>query len=189
MSADFDKAIDGAVREMLDVEPREDLRERVMARLPAPGSRLPASGFRLPAAGVWVPAFAATAALVLLAVFVARPSKTVPAQAPVVATAPGRPVAPEMLPPAVPAAPLQTATRRVGTAPVGTHAASARTVVAATYRDADPGVAAIEPLSRIAPIAMPPIVHEEIAPADIAVRPLNAISEVQIAPMTPPDRR
>src|SRR4051794_9659993 len=38
MSADFDKAIDGAVREMLDLEPRADLRARVIAQLPASGS-------------------------------------------------------------------------------------------------------------------------------------------------------
>jgi hypothetical protein len=184
----IDLAIDRAVREMLDVEPREDLRDRVIARLPAPNSQLPASGVRLPAFG-WTLGSLAAAAIILLAVFVARHNEPVPAQASVVAAAPERPVAPEGLPPAVPAAPQQAAPRSAVTVPAEAHAAAARTVGAAAYRDADSAVAAIEPLSRIAPIAMPPIVHEEIAPAEIAVRPLNAISEVQIAPMTPPDRR
>jgi hypothetical protein len=56
MSADFDEAIDRAVREMLDVEPPADLRARVIAQLPASGSRLPAFGFRLPASGFRLPA-------------------------------------------------------------------------------------------------------------------------------------
>jgi hypothetical protein len=56
MSADLDKAIDRAVHEMLDVEPRADLRARVLAQLPAAGSRLPASGFRLPTFGFRLPA-------------------------------------------------------------------------------------------------------------------------------------
>src|SRR5690242_9525546 len=42
MSADFDKAIDGAVREMLDVDPAAGLRQRVLEELPASGFQLPA---------------------------------------------------------------------------------------------------------------------------------------------------
>src|SRR6476469_10173792 len=59
MSADFDKAIDGAVREMLDVEPAAGLRQRVLEELPAfaeaPAGE-PASGFQLPASGSRLPA-------------------------------------------------------------------------------------------------------------------------------------
>ncbi len=64
MSADFDEAIDRAVREMLDVEPPADLRARVIAQLPASGSRLPAFGFRLPASGFRLPASGSLAARV-----------------------------------------------------------------------------------------------------------------------------
>src|SRR4051812_22222395 len=85
MSADLDKAIDGAVREMLDVEPRADLRARVLAQLPASGFWLPASGVRLPAAG-WVLGPLAAAALVVLAIMLPRRSEPLP-QAPVVAHA------------------------------------------------------------------------------------------------------
>ena len=38
MSADFDKAIDRAVREMLDVEPPAGLRRRVLEQIPASGT-------------------------------------------------------------------------------------------------------------------------------------------------------
>jgi hypothetical protein len=34
-----------------------------------------------------------------------------------------------------------------------------------------------------------PIVESRIAPPEIAVRSLTPISEMQIAPLTPPDRR
>jgi hypothetical protein len=40
MSADFDKAIDRAVREMLDAEPPDGLRERVLQRIEAPRREL-----------------------------------------------------------------------------------------------------------------------------------------------------
>src|SRR5437763_12097432 len=81
MSADLDKAIDRAVREMLDVEPRADLRARVLAQLTA-------SGFRLPAFG-WVLAPIAAAAVIVLAVMLAPRSESLP-QAPVVAHATDR---------------------------------------------------------------------------------------------------
>ena len=76
MSDRLDDAIDRAVREMLDVEPRADLRARVIAQLPA-------AGFRLRGAR-WMVAPIAAAALIALAVFVARREPAVP-QRPIVA--------------------------------------------------------------------------------------------------------
>lgn len=192
MSADLDKldrAIDRAVREMLDVEPRADLRERVLtqisagsSRLPASSSRLPAFGFRLPAAG-WA---VAAAALIVLAVFIARRGEPVP-QAPVVAHAPdvhlpaaARPELPLSIEAPVHQPPATArAERAIG--PAG-----ARIAVATVADDASVRFA---PLNTIAPIAVAPIEHDAIAPAEIAVRPLNTIAEIQIAPLTPPDRR
>jgi hypothetical protein len=52
--------------------------------------------------------------------------------------------------------------------------------------DASPALA---PLPSITPISVMPIVESRIAPTDIAVRTLTPISEMQIAPLTPPDRR
>lgn len=178
MTDKFDDAIDRAVREMLDVEPRADLRARVMARLPASGSRLPAHGFRLPAVR-WVLAPLAAAALIVLAIFLARRSEPLP-QAPVVAQRSDQHLPADRV--AVPAVTqiARPAARR-GSVPE-------RRRVEAQSLESD-GAGGIEPLHAIAPISVPPIVERRIAPADIAVRPLTPIAEMQIAPLTPPDRR
>ena len=47
----------------------------------------------------------------------------------------------------------------------------------------------IEPLQAITPIEMAPIAEHRVTPADITIRPLNPIVEVQIAPLSPPDGR
>jgi hypothetical protein len=62
-------------------------------------------------------------------------------------------------------------------------------VVAAGPAPDENATTEIEPLKTIAAIAVPPIVQERIAPAEISVRPLNAIAELQVSPLTPPDRR
>jgi hypothetical protein len=200
MSDRLDDAIDRAVREMLDVEPRADLRARVIARLPASGSRLPAAGFRLPAFGslsMLVASafrrnrvvFAAAAAAILLAIVVARRTAPLP-QAPVVARGPDRTVVPAtpLRQPAIDTQPSRVTQPIVRTTRRVPRAASAGTIVAAVAAEGN-ATTAIVPLQRIAPIEVAAIVQQNIAPAEIAVRPLNTITEVQIAPLTPPDRR
>jgi hypothetical protein len=59
MSADFDKAIDRAVREMLDAEPPDGLRERVLQRIEAPRRALK---------WMWIAVPVAAAAMLALAV-------------------------------------------------------------------------------------------------------------------------
>ncbi len=208
MSADLDKAIDRAVREMLDVEPPADLRDRVMARLTASGARLPAAGSRLPAAGVRRPALGfrlpaslrepvasgfsrnralimgGAAAAMLLAVFVARRGEPVSTPAPVVAQAPDTRLPARPVP--APAVEPHVDIARETPPPASTTAL--RTIAAASFDHADASVA-IEPLKTIAPIAVAPLTQEAITPADISPRPLVAIAEMQIAPLTPPDRR
>lgn len=186
MSDRFDDAIDRAVREMLDVEPRADLRARVMARLPPSGSRLPASGFRLPASG-WVLAPLAAAALIVLAVFIARRTEPLP-EGRTIARAADQYLVPD---PTVPVRavepPIVIPPTRV--TPPAQRTVSGGTIVAAMSAvDAD-GTTAIDPLRSIAPIGMSPIARDTIAPAEVAVRPLNTITEIQIAPLTPQDRR
>jgi hypothetical protein len=61
-------------------------------------------------------------------------------------------------------------------------------VQATSVPDADSS-AALAPLPSITPISVMPIVESRIAPPEIAVRSLTPISEMQIAPLTPPDRR
>jgi hypothetical protein len=187
MSADFDKAIDRAVREMLDVEPPDDLRERVVRQIDGTRGR---GGSRTAPPLRWIGISVAAAAMVL-AVFVARRSESVP-QAPVVAHGVDRhlpaaiveaPAAPTRV--HAPAAPrLAAAARPPGTTP------PERGSVAAASVDGDASAdVAIDPLTSIAPIAVAAIAQDSIAPAQIAVRPLNRISDLQIAPLTPPDRR
>jgi len=48
---------------------------------------------------------------------------------------------------------------------------------------------AIEPLNTINPIEVAPIAPRSITPDPIGVRPLDPITEMQIAPLNPPDRR
>jgi hypothetical protein len=195
--ARIDRAIDGAVREMLAVEPRADMRARVIARLPASGFRLPAAGFRLPSS-VFVLSSVAAAALILLAVFVARRSEPLP-QAPVVAHAPDHYLPSEAAPAppmhrddapkvrlAARVAPVASPVHEV--APTMTQPARG-TVMAADYSGDEVAATAIGPLETIAPITIKPLGNDRIVPAEIGVRPLPRISDVQIAPLTPPDRR
>jgi len=180
MNERFDDAVDRAVREMLDVEPAADLRARVMAELPAAAEAAagtPAAGFRLPAFSFQrnLVFFAAAAALIVIAIVVARRGEPLP-QPPVVAHhpnlhLPGEAVA--IVPPSV-EIPAQRVARRAG---------------ASTASASESQVAGIEPLKTIAPIAVAPIEQEQLHPSEVAVRPLNAIAELQIAPLTPADRR
>jgi hypothetical protein len=191
----FDLAIDRAVREMLDVEPRADLRGRVLAQVDASGSRLPASSFRLPASG-WALGTLAAAALIVLAVFVARRSEPVaPAtrvatrgtDQPLVVTPEGPQRRPASVP--MPSQRVIAALPRAARTPAARHAIPlpAAGVVVATVADGEP--VDIVPLQTITPIQIDPIAPQRIAPADLALHPLNPITDVQIAPLTPPDRR
>ena len=206
MSADLDKQIDRAVREMLDVEPRADLRARVLERLPASGSQLPASGFRLPAFGSRLRAsgtffdfvasgvsrnrlvFAAAAvALIVLAVFVARRSEPGP-QAPVSAQRADVGLPSEGTPPVIAGRRSPLVVPDAAVSPSGATTRRAPRTADDRIVYATDAATAIEPLTSIAPISVEAIEPEPIAPAEIAVRPLNAIAEIQIAPLTP-DRR
>ena len=188
MSADFDRAIDDAVREMLAVEPPADLRGRVIGRLPASGFRLAASGFRLPAAG-WVLGSMAAVAVVVLAVIVVRRGEPVPPQASVFARAMDRHLPSELRArPTVPAISSSAPSARLVVSVPAPGRLTHGGVQATSVPDADAS-AAIAPLPSITPISVMPIVESRIAPAEIAVRSLTPISEMQIAPLTPPDRR
>ena len=181
MTDRFDEAIDRAVREMLDVEPPVDLRARVVASASMQKRAFVASAFRRNR----VVLAAVAAALIVVAVFVARRGEPVAPQPPIVAHA-----ADVRLP-----APARAPLRTVAVAPPSAHVTrpvsrGAGTVLAAAYTEDDDGVVAdIAPLTRIAPIRIAPIAQDSIAPADLAMPPLNPIADLQIAPLTPPDRR
>jgi len=131
---------------------------------------------------------AATAALIVLAVFIARRSEPVPP----LAVAHGRDV--HLSAPLLLAAdqghpdlrPSQDTRARVlaGARRPRPVTPGERLVIAAN-EDAT----TVAPLKPIAPITVAPIEQERIAPADIAIRPLSRIAEIQIPPLTPADRR
>jgi hypothetical protein len=47
----------------------------------------------------------------------------------------------------------------------------------------------IDPLSPLSPIAVGAVRPSDIAPKEIAISPLAPIAELQIAPLSPPERR
>src|SRR5262249_31013224 len=174
MTDKFDDAIDRAVREMLDVEPRADLRARVMARLPASGSPLPPPGFRLAAVG-GVLAPLAAAALIVLAIFLARRSEPLP-QAPVVAQRSDRHLPADRV--AVPAVTqiARPAARR------GSVPERRRVEAQSLESDGAGGVGALPP---IPPPHAPPLFARPIAPAGTSPPPLPPRPPTHVAPLSP----
>jgi len=186
----LDVAIDRAVREMLDVEQPAGLRGRVLQRIEGADSRSGvASTFRW--RFVWIAAPVAAAAILILALLPTRraeptrpttvvqvgPVKTPPAGAPV--------VEPDPTPPAIVKAPRLVARSHrpaVATAPD-------RAIAATTFLAPEEGTTTIASLEAIDPIQVAPIAEHRTAPAEIVVRPLTEITEVQIAPLSPPERR
>ena len=70
----LDRAIDLAVREMLDVEPRADLRARVIERIERPGASV-GRVFRPGVRWTWIVAPVAAAAVLVLAVMLWKPEE------------------------------------------------------------------------------------------------------------------
>jgi hypothetical protein len=179
MSADLDKSIDRAVREMLAAEPRADLRARVVARIDA----RPASSFQLPVAS-WVRfgGLVGAAAVLILFVTVARRSEPPARVATIAHAGEQRPVETRSSM-GQSAGPTQVAS----SAKSGPARVSASLVYAASSETQ--ATAGIDPLTMIAPIEVAPIAQSSITPEPIGVRPLSPITEMQIAPLTPPDGR
>ncbi len=188
----FDAAIDRAVREVLDVEPRADLRERVLRRIEAGGgsSALVASAFRRKI--LWSVVPLAAAAVLIVALLPSKAPVSPPDTARVTGIeTPGTPANPSSASVSTPRAARASApsravrSRRAARTP---HAAE-RVVIAATVDPATGAMSHIAPLETITPIEVAPMAQHVIAPAEIAVRPLDPIAEVQVAPLNPPARR
>jgi len=175
--ARLDAAIDGAVREMLDVEPRADLRARVIARLTAPAPSAAAPRFGRPRIG-WVVVPLMAAALVLL-VFVARRSEP-PSNAPVARERGARLPETSSAPAPIASMRPRESTPNSGAAPttIGRSAPSpARMVAAAAVEDVDLGALAPLPAPQSISVARlePPgeAVLPPIGPQPITVRALE----------------
>jgi hypothetical protein len=176
--ARFDEAIDRAVREMLDVEPPAGLRGRVLDRIENPRSR----GWSW--TWTWIAGPLVAAAMVILVVMAPwrHAAPVVPAAGPAIArvepTPAVRAVAGPRPPKAAERAPRSSV--RDGRAQPRVEAASIAVAEAA---------GAIEPLSPIAPVSVPVMTQADIRQTEIGVARLTPVVELQIAPLSPPDRR
>jgi hypothetical protein len=190
MSADFDKAIDRAVREMLDVEPNAGLRHRVMERLPASRSRLPGFSRLVASSFSWkIVLPVAAAAVLILALLLPRGGPQEPETTTVAA------------PPVVTPSTVQSPGRELRTAQgsaqsgqparqtVGNVRRGDRVVAGVTYSPAAPAAGDIDPLQSLAPIQVAPVAQRAIAQPVITIPPLNPIADLEIAPLNPPERR
>jgi len=197
--ARFDAAIDHAVREMLDVDQPAGFRARVARRIEGGQSgSLVASAFRRKILLFGIPL--AAAAILILAVVLPRTGQQPQQQPTNSARVEPRPEAPRVTPPpsnietARPVTSERAPVARQGVASSrsvtqGSAPRIAETVAATSFDPGENATTQIEPLKTIAPIQVAPVDQSSIALEDITVRPLNPISELQIAPLTPPDRR
>lgn len=201
--ARFDDAVDRAVREMLDVEPRADLRARVMARIE---ERHAASGFRR---SFWlIGAPIAAAAIIILAVVIARRDAAGPALAPTAPPSIAQATPPSAQPRVATPPPTTTTTTvdagtgrnaqprqvvaergapspRAASVPVNRLAAGATVGAAST----DATTVGVQPLKGVTPISVAVVHPPTIEETEIAIGPLRPIADVQVAPLSPPERR
>lgn len=189
----FDAAIDRAVRELMDVEPRADLRGRIIARIERPRV-LAGRVFRPGVRWTWVLAPVAAAALVVIAVVLMRPAT--PTEVPrtgtdIVLRAPETPA--EAPPVARREEPRAPSPARLAVPPARQAHAAAAIADDTIFRSARPdeGFAVVDALP-----APPPIVVNTIAapastqPADLDIAPLRvAPLEVNALPDTPQERQ
>jgi hypothetical protein len=184
----FDDAVDGAVREMLDVEPPAGLRGRVLDRIESQGHPV-VSAFRR---NLWITAPLA-AAIILLAVLTPwrHAVKPAPAASPLAQAAP-RVDIPVTTTPHPAAAPPTTVAVRVpsATSPVrrATPQRSEERMVLATVAPAD-GATELSPLAAIAPITVAGTRPDALTTTEIAIKPMAPTTELQIAPLSPREPR
>lgn len=165
----LDAAIDLAVREMLDVEPRPDCRARVIDEI---------ERRRHPFNWTWVMAPIAAAAVLILAVMLWRPAAT-----------PERRQTSDIVlrPPAVSHQPASTTTAAPPLVRVARTVDAQRRVTAAAFvppEEPRPTIA-LEPLPPIDAISVEPVTLQAIDTQRIGPAPLMAIAEIEIEPVNP----
>ena len=183
----IDKAIDDAVRDLMNVDAEPAFRVRVVSRLERPNRTF--SRLRVGAALVTM------AAMVLLGVLL-RPSPS-PAPAPQTAAnvnvpAPAVTQLPAGSAPAVePARGAARGARRQRPAAPPRLTAIPRGRLVATVADLPHDTAmagseaAVDPIGSIAAIAIAPLAPAPITSSEIVVAPLGPIAEMQVAPLDP----
>jgi hypothetical protein len=189
----LDRAIDGAVREMLDVEPPAGLRGRVLQQIDpvASGfSRKHRSRQHLDRRILWTGLPLAAAAALVLALLLPRSSS--PPQAP--ATVAQNPPAPPVVTPAPPRVtpPVTTTARTVAAAPRRVQArATPRPDAVVAAGDATDVVFGPEPgFPRVSPLAVAPLTVSSLRtasavapPQELMVDPIAAPAPLQLEPL------
>ena len=165
---DLDRAIDLAVRAMLDVDPRADLRARVIERIEQPRRR-----FRW----TWVLAPIAAAAVLVVVVMLWRLAQVREGwPTDIVLHSPettGQMASTIVSPP-----PVVRVARRANLQRRGTAAALASP-------EAGSPVIQLDPLRRIDAISVAPVTLQAVDTERIAIAPLTPIAEIEIEPVTP----
>ena len=172
MRADLDQEIDRAVREMLDAEPRPDLRARVLERIAEPRRQFPLR---------WVVLPVAAAALLLLAI--AAPWLT-SENAPFIRTSSlSQPVAAVR-------APVPRAVNRSAIEPTEAVSAAARKAPVVRLASTEPPTQVrVAPLGPLDAIEVPPLSVTRLVDRQVAVAPLAPIEQIEIEPVGPPEGR
>jgi len=195
----LDIAIDRAVRAMLDVEPPAGLRGRVLDRIDLSTNSV-ASAFRrkdnFKRKIAWIAAPLAAAAVIILAVLapwrLAAPP-VVTSAPPSIAKVQPPPVVPPSGSPKTAESPMTSSMPLPYATPPAERRRSPRVVedrivVAAVAADDGAGTV-IDPLAPITPIVAAGTHPQAIAPKDIAISPMAPIAQLQMAPLSPPERR
>jgi hypothetical protein len=176
MSADLDKEIDLAVRKLLDVEPRADLRARVIERIALP---------RRAVSWTWAIAPIAAAALFVLAVMLSQPEPPPEPRRPadIVLLAPGHQALVSSTPErkARPRAPIRVAPRN-GRTLVTAATATDDTIFSSEATSDFAVVTALTPpapivIEQIASPEPPRVASLDVAPLRLPALEVNALSE------------
>ena len=179
----IDKAIDEAVRELMNVDADAAFRARVVERLGKPKSQ----------ATLWrqLSIVSGAVGIAVIAMVLTRSGDTVSVEpAPVAVTSAAQPrpaVEPRVAgpAPAVTRPPMPSAARRRADSLTHQIARGALTATVADDASGPPPADGIEPLGHIRPIALAAIRPEPIVTSEIVIAPLAPPSELVIVPLVP----
>lgn len=172
MRADLDQEIDRAVREMLDAEPRPDLRARVLERIAEPRRRWPLRWAVVP-----------IAAAALLTLMIAAPWRASHNVSPFIRSTPVSQAVPAVR------ASLPRGLNRNPVEPTRTASTATRVVPAVRLARSEPATVGPEPLETLEAIDVPPVALTRLDGQPIAIPPLASIEQIEIQPVGPAEGR
>jgi hypothetical protein len=194
----FDDAVDGAVREMLDVEPPAGLRGRVLDRIQSRRSGPVDSAFLLSPVvsaftrNVWIAAPLAAAIILLVVLAPWRHAvEPAPAAPPLAQAAPRVDIPITTTPRRAPVSPTIATVRVPSATSLARRAVPQRSeerMVLATVAPAD-SATELSPLAAIAPITVAGTRPDALTTTEIAIKPMAPTTELQIAPLSPREPR